>query len=375
VSAGTNRVYRNLFHEVGISERDVEVRIEQAWATMFFGPADERLYWPSGPDEGYIVDTGNNDVRTEGMSYAMMMAVQRNDRDVFRRLWNWARNHMQHQTGKYEGYFAWSANLDGTLRAQGPASDGEEYFALALFFASHRWGEGEAPHDYAAQARRILRECVHKGETGPGDPMWDPDSALIRFVPETRWTDPSYHLPHFYELFAKWADPSDRDFWLRAASASRRYLPLACHPETGLAPEYSEFDGSPHQAPWDYGHHLFYSDSYRVAANLGLDALWSGGSDWHRDTADKILAFLARQDRNDLRMYHLDGTPTDEPALHPLGLVATCAMGALATDSPQSRQAVLRFWEEPLRTGPRRYYDNCLAFFALLALGGRYRIW
>jgi oligosaccharide reducing-end xylanase len=364
-----------MFREVGISDRDIEDRLNQVWTTLFFGPEDERISWTSGPDERYIVDTGNIDVRTEGMSYGMMMAVQRNDRKVFGQLWNWARNHMQHQSGPFEGYFAWSANLDGSLRAEGPASDGEEYFALALFFASHRWGEGTPPHDYAAQARRILREAVHKGEKGPGDPMWDPETALIRFVPNTLWTDPSYHLPHFYELFARWADPADRAFWSRAAQASRRYLVKACHPQTGLTPEYSEFDGSPHVAPWDYGHHHFYSDSYRVAANIGLDAAWFGGSAWHRDTADRILTFLSGQDRHDLRMYQIDGTPLAEPALHPLGLVATTAMGALATDSPLSREAVERFWNEPLRTGPRRYYDNCLAFFALLALAGQYRIW
>ena len=36
---------------------------------------------------------------------------------------------------------------------------------------------------------------------------------------------------------------------------------------------------------------------------------------------------------------------------------------------------VERFWNEPLRTGDRRYYDNCLYLFAFLALSGRYRVW
>ena len=33
------------------------------------------------------------------------------------------------------------------------------------------------------------------------------------------------------------------------------------------------------------------------------------------------------------------------------------------------------FWNQPLRKGGRRYYDNCLYIFALLALAGRYRAW
>ena len=34
-----------------------------------------------------------------------------------------------------------------------------------------------------------------------------------------------------------------------------------------------------------------------------------------------------------------------------------------------------RFWELPMRTGKRRYYDNCLYFFSLLMLSGQYRTW
>ena len=33
------------------------------------------------------------------------------------------------------------------------------------------------------------------------------------------------------------------------------------------------------------------------------------------------------------------------------------------------------FFRMPLREGNRRYYDNCLYFFAFLALSGNYRIW
>jgi len=368
--------YRNLLEEHGHSRQEIDDRIQQTWQTMFEGSQDERIYWSDGADRGYIVDTGNNDVRTEGMSYGMMMAVQLDQQEVFNRLWLWAKTSLQHQEGQYRHYFAWSAEPNGTRKAQGPAPDGEEYFALALFFASHRWGEGASPFDYAHQARTILRACLHQGEAGNGGhPMWDPSTALIRFVPETPWTDPSYHLPHFYELFALWAYPEDRAFWHRAADASRAYLIQACHPVTGLAPEYSEYDGTPHRAPWDYGHHHFYSDSYRVAANLGLDVSWFGPNQEHKATVDRLHRFFSGKDPGDLRMYAIDGTPLDEPALHPQGLMATNAMGSLATDGDLARQSVELFWRTPLRTGKRRYYDNCLTLLSLLGLSGRYRIW
>jgi oligosaccharide reducing-end xylanase len=206
--------------------------------------------------------------------------------------------------------------------------------------------------------------------------MWNPDNALILFVPGCPWTDPSYHLPHFYDLFALWADPEDREFWRRAALASRRFLPAACHPLTGLAPEYAEFDGRPHKASWDYGHDKFYSDSYRVAANIGLCDAWSGRDPALSDIARRVVDFFDAQDPADLRMYELDGSPCPEPALHPVGLIATNAMAALALDpGGAADRVVLRFWETPLREGKRRYYDNCLYFFALLALSGRYRVY
>ena len=116
---------------------------------MFFGP--DRIYFESGKDMGYMVDTGNNDVRTEGMSYGMMMAVQMNNKEIFDRIWRWSLKYMQHKSGIYKDYFAWSCKLDGTRNAQGPAPDGEEYFAMALFFASHRWGDGKPPSTTAAR--------------------------------------------------------------------------------------------------------------------------------------------------------------------------------------------------------------------------------
>ena len=40
-----------------------------------------------------------------------------------------------------------------------------------------------------------------------------------------------------------------------------------------------------------------------------------------------------------------------------------------------AKQCVEKFWNTPLRTGDRRYYDNFLYMFAMLALSGNYRIY
>ena len=242
--------YRNLFAQCGYSQADIDRKVEEAFQTIFYGPEDQRFYHPAGEDMGYLEDTGNHDARTEGMSYGMMMCVQMDRKEEFDRIWKWAKTYMYMTEGENAGYFAWSCQTDGTKNAWGAAPDGEEYFAMALFFASHRWGDGEGIFAYSQEARKLLHDCVHKGEApGTGRAMWDPANKLIRFVAEQDFSDPSYHLPHFYQLFALWADEEDRPFWEAAAKASREYLHKACHPKTGLCAEYAAFDGAPQVTP------------------------------------------------------------------------------------------------------------------------------
>ena len=375
-----DKVYHNLFLEAGFSETEIENRLEEIWNTFFYGNEDERIYTAVGEDMGYLCDTGNDDARTEGMSYGMMICVQLNRKEEFDRIWKWAKTYMWMDQGENEGYFAWSCGLDGSKNAYGPAPDGEEFFAMALFFASHRWGDGEGIYAYSDQAREILRACLHKGQNGrPGQPMWNHDNHQILFVPGSDFTDPSYHLPHFYELFALWADEKDRAFFKEAADASREYLAKACHPVTGFSAEYAEFDGTPmsRKLPWtDDRHDWFYSDAYRTAANIGLDYEWFGIDCGQRAAADRIQEFLLEAGRRgEYHTYEIDGRIADEAVLHPVAITATVAQASLASQSPHRMEWVERFFRLPLREGKRRYYDNCLYFFAFLALSGRYRIW
>ena len=141
---------------------------------------------------GYVVDTGNNDIRTEGMSYAMMASVQLDEKETFDRIWKWTKTYMWMDSGVHAGYFAWSVSPDGKKNFYGPAPDGEEFFAMALFFASKRWSDGEGIFNYCKEACGLHNEY----------PMWNQDNKLIKFIPECEFSDPSYHLPHFYELFA-----------------------------------------------------------------------------------------------------------------------------------------------------------------------------
>src|SRR5947207_15729715 len=84
-------------------------------------------------------------------------------------------------------------------------------------------------------------------------PMLDEDHYMIRLVPnvDANFTDASYHLPAFYELWARWGPSADSEIWANAADVGREKVSTATGPETALAPDNSNFDGT--QAEHDAG--------------------------------------------------------------------------------------------------------------------------
>lgn len=371
--------YRNVFLEAGFLKESIDKRLEEIKEEYFYG--EDRVFFTVGDDMGYIVDTGNNDARTEGMSYGMMICVQLNMKEEFDRLWKWAKTYMWLDSGDNEGYFAWSCALDGKKNAYGPAPDGEEYFAMALIFASHRWGDGEGIFEYSKEANNILTAMIHKGSNGrKGEPMVNNENHEILFVPGSPFTDPSYHLPHFYELFSKFGPKEDSEFWLECSKVSREYLVKACDPNTGFSAEYAEFDGRPLQMklPWTTDRHdWFYSDAYRTVANIALDYEWNKKDVGQIKAAYNIQRALLSDMRNDTyHIYEVDGRVAGEKALHPFGITATVAESVLASPFDEvAREWIDKFFNMPLRKGDRRYYDNCLYFFAFIALSGNYKIY
>ena len=89
-----------------------------------------------------------------------------------------------------------------------------------------------------------------------------------------------------------------------------------------------------------------------------------------------FIKFFDGKTENDMKDYLVTGKELKKKARHPIGLIATVAEAALAVDdigNPSVKRAVERLWNTPMREGKRRYYDNCLYFFAILALSGHYQ--
>jgi oligosaccharide reducing-end xylanase len=427
--------YHDLFVEqLGHSPADVQARIAHGFEQLFHGDGQEqRVYFETGANANgtlaYVTDWANNDARTEGMSYGMMIAVQLGKKREFDALWNWSRTYMliTDPQDPSVGYFAWSMNTDGTPRSTGAAPDGEEYYVMALYFAAHRWGNGKGIYNYQQEADRILRGMRHhplltgtppfrihaadppfvqpdtpwpspnsrramadaakEGRSWPPPrpnrtpgpvtvgPMVDEAHRMIRFVPETNvpGTDASYHLPGFYELWARWGPKEDRIFWATAADTSRRLFAYVTDPMTGLAPDRNNFDMSPALGrdgqPVPFGY-----DSWRTVSNWSVDYSW-----WHKDVQEPVLServqkFLFSQGIQQFAdRYTLSGRPLS--TRHSPGMVAAAAVGSLAAPpGPISKAFLQELWEMPVPSGEQRYFDGMLYLMSMMHVGGEFRI-
>ena len=384
--------YRNLFAESGHSEKEIDAKIQAAFQQLFHGDAaTQTVFYPAGKNANgplaYLTDFANHDVRTEGMSYGMMIAVQLDKKAEFDALWNWAKTYMYISDPNHPsyGYFSWSNKTDGTPNEETAAPDGEEYFVMALYFADARWGSGAGIYNYKQQADELLTTMRHRAvRSGPtrfgprtvGNEV-NEEAKMIRFVPGVdrgNFTDPSYHLPAFYELWARWGPVEDRQFWAEAAAASRSFFPKTANAATGLAPAYANFDGTPHATRFPQSA-IFGFDSWRTASNWSVDWSWWQKSPEEQELSDRIQAFFAAQGISDYGdVYTLDGKELE--ARHSTGLVATNAVASLAaTDTKRSRQFVEALWNAPIPSGQQRYYDGMLYIMSLMHAGGRFRIW
>jgi oligosaccharide reducing-end xylanase len=392
-------IYKNLFIEDGHSKRDIEAKIDAAYQQLFHGdPQTQAIAFAAGSNANgplmYVTDWNNHDVRTEGMSYGMMIAVQLGKKAEFDAIWNWAMTYMYVSDPKapsYE-YFAWSCKTDGTHNSEGAAPDGESYFAMALLFAGNRWPGGKGIYDYHAEAEKLLRAMVHRQViSAPGKygmhtvgPMVNADPPMILFVPEVSpqpFTDPSYHLPAFYELWSRWGPEEDRDFWARAAEASRALFVKTANQETGLAPNYANFDGSPHPNRFPQSGEFGY-DAWRTASNWSVDWSW-----WHKaakeqEQSDRIQKFFVGQGIDSYGpVFTLDGkdlgaTPGLTHEDHPAGLMGTNAVAGLAaTDRTRAKLFTEALWNAPIPSGQYRYYDGMLYLMSLMHVSGEFRIW
>lgn len=379
--------YRNVFKEAGYSQKAIDDKLAKAYQDLFEGP--NKIYFGVGDSMAYVSDLKNHDARTEGLSYGMMIAVQLNKKDVFDRIWRWSKKYLQHQDGPMEGYFAWSINPQTMKKnSEGPASDGELYYVTSLLFASNRWGNNTGIN-YYGEARRILDAMWKKDGTGGVYNLINTEHKQISFVPvggNYNWTDPSYHLPAFMEVWAMYAKDGHEQFYKDCADTSRAFLHRACDAVTGLNYDYTEFSGAPHTTRWMPV--AFRYDSWRVPMNIAMDYNWFGKDKaWQEDYAKRLQTFLKSKGIDSFDdQFNTDGSKPEfilgaggfKKLRHSIGFVATSATTTFMNNQNKSYEFVHALWNaklQPYEDGYfDPYYDGLMYLFSLLHLSGKYQV-
>ena len=355
---------------LGKTDEEIQEKLDQLWNHYFKGESNEKVYFDRGY-EAYILDTGNNDVRSEGMSYGMMIAVQTNHKAEFDKLWAFAKNHMWHKSGQWDGYFAWQCGTDGYMRDQNCAPDAEMYFMMSLLFAANRWHDSS----YMDDAQYILEKCWKNGSGS----LFSESHKIICFQPYncSDFTDPSYDLPAFIDLFSRWSD-TKQDRWSMVAYATRNHLYKSSHSRTGLFADYTEFNGQPKSTSYNTNSHKYMYDAMRCAMNFGMDYYLFGADAERQEIMAKRLIGFFEEDNYEHARFNWDGSsPSESYTVGETGANAVACYCLL--NNPDYKDAVKRNLEmawnvKPLK-GQYRYYDGLVHYLSMLHLCGSFKIW
>ena len=265
----------------------------------------------------------------------MMVAVQLNHQTEFDRLWTWVKNHMAQGTGEIR----WKCSTSGSGCAGGGAPDGEEYFATALIFASHRWGDSTGPAKiaYSTEAKWVLDVVRTK--------YFNSQYHLVKFVSSSNNVDPSYVLPAFYEVWACF-DTANAAFWKESATAGRAYMQKVVD-GNGVCPYQASITATNPQAA--------NADSTRCVVNLMMDWYLFGEDPWQKDTyAPKFAAYSSSRNNGGAAV----------------GCNSTLGFGLPASSG---KAFVDKIWSTGVPS--RDYWDGVLYMLGMVHVSGNFRIW
>jgi oligosaccharide reducing-end xylanase len=330
--------YENLFVTLlGHTQADSDAKVTAAWSQLF-NPSGANTIFYNGPgaNESYVEDIADNDVRTEGMSYGMMVAVQLNHQTEFDRLWTFVKNHMLQSSGQITWHVSTSG---GSVGASGGAPDGDEYFATALIFASKRWGDSSGKFNYSQEATSVLNMIRTQD--------FNQSAHLVAFFAGSGNTDGSYVLPAFYQVWSCF-DTANKPFWDSAVTAARSFFQAAAN-SNGVIPDQSSFTG---QSLGGAG-----SDALRCVANIMMDHNFFNADPWQTTYASEYGAYRKSSGASSTAMLACDG-------LLGFGLPAS-------TGKP----FVQSLWSATIPTGGYRYYDGALYMLGLLHVSGTFQLY
>lgn len=115
--------------------------------------------------EGRVVDTQSDNIsHSEGQGYGLVLATHFDDRETFRAIHQWTRNHLAVRS---DGLLAWAWDpAGGEIRDRNAAIDGDILVAWGLLRGARRWDE-PALREAAGRRLRAVREQVVRWAEGP----------------------------------------------------------------------------------------------------------------------------------------------------------------------------------------------------------------
>jgi len=376
--------YPNALRELGHTDQEISDKINSVFNQLFHGdPSTQAIFFPVGDDEANIQDTfHSNEIRTEGIGYGMIIAVELDKQLEFDQLWRYAKSELMEPPGPTQGYF--KSYCDTTADASGSPDRcldpfGLEQFVMALIFAHDRWGKGnssDAGHiDYAADVWSLFdvmrnKEAENGGIVDNVTNIFDNVTHLIFNQPDTasnNFTRPSAEMPAYYEM---WAQATHDPFWSAAASSARSYWKSVTNSSTGLIPIRAYFSGQPYPG-WD----MYGPEGFRVQLNMVLDQIWIGSDPWDLTEADQLIKFFTSMGPGYGMSYRLDGTVVDDTAYDPAIAAANGVTALIATPNTNRTNFLTAAWNLTTPTGPTRYYAGIWDLLALLVLSGQYRVY
>lgn len=100
---------------------------------------------------GQVIDPSNGVTTSEGQSYALLRAAWMNDKEMFKGVWLWTKDHMQFRLE--DRLFSWKWEGD-KLTDTSNATDADQDIAAALLFGYKIWGDEE----YLNAAKEVIRD-------------------------------------------------------------------------------------------------------------------------------------------------------------------------------------------------------------------------
>ena len=174
--------------------------------------------------------------------HGMMICVQTNHHDEFDKLWAFAKNHMLHTSGQWQGNFAWQCGTDGSVKDQNCAPDGDVLHDVAAL-CRQQMGQRRQIQLYGR------RPFVLKNMIRAATVLCSTNSIkVVTFQPYncSDYSDPSYDLPAFVDLFLTLVHHQQQ--FLEGCGCSDPKPSEGIEQQlssSGLYTDYNNFDGTP----------------------------------------------------------------------------------------------------------------------------------